>query len=64
MLNNFSPFAKRVRYYNREVNGGPEYFGGEGAIPSIHGLGGNSKNGTTVKMWDAAHEYGHLFEDS
>lgn len=60
MLSRFSPMAKRLRYRN---SGELYYVGGIKTVPYIGGLHPKFK-GTTIKMWDRAHEYGHAFDDA
>ena len=61
MLEEASPLFKTVRYYNKG-NSGPQYIGGTDVPLQIEGL--RNTPTTTVKMWDRAHEYGHLFDDA
>lgn len=61
MLEEASPLFKTVRYYNKETSG-PQYIGGTDVPLQIEGL--RNTPSTTVKMWDRAHEYGHLFDDA
>ena len=61
MLEEASPLFKNVRYYNKG-NSGPQYIGGTDVPLQIEGL--RNTPTTTVKMWDRAHEYGHLFDDA
>lgn len=61
MLEEASPLFKTVRYYNKGTSG-PQYIGGTDIPLQIEGL--RNTPTTTVKMWDRAHEYGHLFDDA
>lgn len=61
MLEEASPLFKTVRYYNKGTSG-PQYIGGTDIPLQIEGL--RNTPSTTVKMWDRAHEYGHLFDDA